>query len=131
MIMNKLHAGLGSLLAVSILSLSITTAIADEKTDRRVSKALQNRTSEFCKAVLPAWFGSKAGMRDQNVRALVADCYTGHARLGILGVKSDLSLDDTSLSEVPAALLSKKYGMKLDIYRPLAGRVLHVRQAKK
>ena len=128
--MNKLHVGLGGLLAISILSLSITTAIADEKTDRRVSKALQDRTSEFCKAVLPAWFGSKSGMRDQNVRALVADCYTGHARLSILGVNSNLSLDDTSLSEVPAALLSKKFGMNLDIYRPLAGRVLHVQQAK-
>lgn len=128
--MNKMHLGFGGLLALTILLLSITSATADEKTDRRVSKALQERTSEFCKAVLPAWFGSKSGMRDQNVRALVADCYTSHARLGILGVKSDLSLDDTSLSEVPAALLSKKFGMNLDIYRPLAGRVLHVQQAK-
>jgi hypothetical protein len=128
--MKTISLGLGAILGLTILSLCITTATADEKTDRRVSKAMQERTSEFCKAVLPAWFGSKSGMRDQNVRALVADCYTGHARLGILGVKSDLSLDDTSLSEVPAALLSKKFGMNLDIYRPLAGRVLHVQQAK-
>ena len=118
-------------IAMTVLLIYITPAFAGERMDDGVKKALQQRTGNFCNAVLPAWFRSKTGMYDQNVRALVADCYTGHARLAILGVDSIISLDDVAISELPAALLNSKFGMNLDVYRPLAGRTLNVQQVKK
>ena len=98
----------------------------EENKDEIVQKALQKRTDGFCKAVLPAWFQSGTGVQDPKVRGLVADCYMGHARLAVLGVKTEVSLAETSLSEVPAALLKAKTGINLDIYRPLAGRTVRI-----
>ena len=65
-------------------------------------------------------------VHDLDVRQLGADCYMGHARLSILGLATDFSLDNIALPEVPAALLRKETGMNLDIYRPLAGHTLRV-----
>ena len=93
----------------------------------RVKKVLVERTDAFCKAVLPAWFASQRGIADPEVKAVIADCYMGHARLTILGMESGLSLAEVTLSEVPAALLRQETDMNLDIYRPLAGRTIRVR----
>ena len=109
----------------------VADAAADEGNDTIVHKALLKRTASTCKAVLPAWFASEEGVQDPKVRGLVADCYMGHARLSILGVKTDLSLAKTSLSEVPAVLLQQKTDINLDIHRPLAGRTLQARVERK
>jgi len=118
-------------LALALAILATQPAMAGESKDDLVHKVLKERTDGFCKSVLPAWFSSETGMHDANVRTLVADCFTGHARLSILGIESDLALDETSLSEVPAALLQKETGINLDIYRPLAGRVLQTQRVEK
>ena len=116
---------------VVFLILPMGGAAADESTDAVVHKVLLKRTTNTCKAVLPAWFASENGVQDPKVRGLVADCYMGHARLAILGVKTDVSLAETSLSEVPAVLLQRKTGINLEIHRPLAGRTLRVQAEKK
>ena len=105
-------------------------SLAEETRGERVNSALIDRTNGFCRDVLPAMFDADMGMKDKTVRALVIDCYTGHARLAILGVKSRLSLVDLALSEVPAALIKAETGMNLDIYRPLAGRSIQSRRAE-
>ena len=118
------------LTAAFFLVLPSAFALADENNDALVHKALLERTTNTCKAVLPAWFASEQGVQDPKVRGIVADCYMGHARLAILGVKTDVSLAETSLSEVPAVLLKLKTDINLDIHRPLAGRSLRVRAGK-
>ena len=117
---------------VTIFFVSLTHhSIAGETEDARVQKTLVERTENFCKAVLPNWFLSETGIKDENVRSIVTDCYMGHARLAVLGIKSAFPLADTVLSEVPAALLRDKTGINLDIYRPLAGRELQTRVVEK
>jgi hypothetical protein len=117
--------------AAIFLVLPIAYANADQSNDAIVHKVLLKRTTNTCKAVLPAWFKSEHGVQDPKVRGLVADCYMGHARLSILGVKTGVSLAETSLSEVPAALLKQKTGINLDIHRPLAGRTLRSQVERK
>lgn len=112
--------------ALAVAGLPWASAGADEVKDSLVHKALLDRTQNFCNAVLPAWFDSENGVQDPKVRGLVADCYTGHARLSLLGVKTKISLAEASLSEVPAILLQHQTGIDLDIYRPLAGRTLRL-----
>ena len=115
------------LLAFSTLAAASTPAIAAEKdADDQVSQILRSRTTSFCKAVLPAWFTAENGVGDGNVRTLVADCYTGQARLALLGEEPSFPLEETQLSEVPAMLLQERFGMNLDIYAPLSGRTLKV-----
>ena len=117
---------------VTIFFISLTHhSFAGETEDARVQKTLVERTENFCEAVLPNWFLSETGIKDENVRSIVTDCYMGHARLAVLGIKSAFPLADTVLSEVPAALLRDKTGINLDIYRPLAGRELQTRVAEK
>lgn len=111
----------------AVLAFAGGVAHAGEATDKAVQKAMTERMRTFCKAVLPAWITTKDGMRDAGFRSTVTDCYLGHARLAMFGVETNLSLADTSLSEVPAKLLSLKTGMNLDFYRPLAGRTLTTR----
>ena len=118
-------------MAAAILVLPVAYAAADENNDAVVHKVLLERTTNTCKEVLPAWFKSEEGIQDPKVRGLVADCYMGHARLAILGVKTNVSLAETGLSEIPAVLLQQKTGINLDIHRPLAGRTLRVRAEKK
>ncbi|HEB78991.1 MAG TPA: hypothetical protein ENI79_00760 [Rhodospirillales bacterium] len=118
-------------LALTFAALAMNQAMADEDTDKAVRKALVERTDTFCKAVLPVWFASEKGIADPEVRTLVADCYTGHARLALLGVRSSQAMEDTGLAELPAVLLGLKTGMNLDIYRPLAGRTIRVRPTEK
>ena len=117
--------------AAIFLVLPIAFTAADEGNDAVVHKALLKRTTKTCKEVLPAWFASEHGVQDPKVRGLVADCYMGHARLAILGVKTDVSLAEASLSEVPAVLLQQKTGINLDIHRPLAGRTLRAQADRK
>ena len=81
--------------------------------------------------VLPVWFASRDGMADPDLRTSIVDCYTGQARLSLLGIDGELSLENVDLSELPAVLLSRETGMNLDIYRPLAGRTIRVRPARK
>jgi hypothetical protein len=115
--------------AMGVASITLEPALAaEDNADAKVHKVLLERTEKFCKAVLPAWFASERGIHDLDVRQLVADCYMGYARLSILGLATEFSLDDIALSEVPAALLRKETGMNLDIYRPLAGHKLRVRK---
>ena len=111
--------------------LPMDIAAAGENNDAVVHRVLLERTTNTCKEVLPAWFASEQGVQDPKVRGLVADCYMGHARLAILGVKTNVSLAETGLSEIPAVLLQQKTGINLDIHRPLAGRTLRVRAEKK
>jgi hypothetical protein len=111
-------------LTMIIMTLSAGKAFAGETRDERVHKVLIERTEGFCSAVLPNWFASDTGLDNQIVRSVVTDCYMGHARLAVFGIKSKFPLSDTDISEVPAALLHEKTGINLDIYRPLAGRVL-------
>lgn len=118
-------------LALTFVVLAMTPAMADEDRDTIVRKALVERTEAFCKTVLPAWFDSELGVADPAVRANIVDCYTGHARLALLGVESGLALEDTALGELPAILIQKKTGMDMDIYRPLAGRTIRVRPTEK
>ena len=92
--------------------------------DKMVHKALKDRTGTFCKQVLPAWFSVKGEKNVGGFRTLVADCYLGHARLAILGVDDNMSLNKVGLSELPSALLAEEAGMNLDVYAPLAGRTL-------
>lgn len=120
-----------TLSAAIFLVMPMAFVSADENNDAVVHKALLKRTTNTCKAVLPAWFASEQGVQDPKVRGLVADCYMGHARLSILGVKTDVSLAKTSLSEVPAALLKQKTDINLDIHRPLAGRTLRAQAVGK
>ncbi len=96
---------------------------ADEAdTDKAVQQALLKRTLAKCDQVLPAWFGSEIGTSDPDVRRYIVECYTGHARLAVLGVETDFKIAETSLAEVPSMLLKAETDMDLDIYRPLSGR---------
>ena len=113
----------------SVLPMDI--AAAGENNDAVVHRVLLERTTNTCKEVLPAWFASEQGVQDPKVRGLVADCYMGHARLAILGVKTGVSLAETGLSEIPAVLIQQKTGINLDIHRPLAGRTLRVQAGTK
>ena len=123
------------MLTLALIAISLTLIItfiqpvhAGNDRDEAVHKALLERTNGFCEDVLPAWFKSELGIDDPIVRSLVTDCYTGHARLSILGVQSDITLSETGISEVPAALLQAKTGLNLDIYKPLGGRSLQTRR---
>ena len=122
----KLHSVQINLFAI-LIALSMWTAvpisIAEEsnKANKLVHKALKDRTQTFCKEVLPAWFKQQREIDVEAFRTLVADCYLGHARLAILGVDNNLSLNEVGLSELPAALLNHETGISLDVYRPLAG----------
>ena len=118
-------------LGLTFALIASTPAAAGEDRDQVVRKALVERTETFCRAVLPAWFASRRGMATPEVRTLVVDCFTGHARLALLGVESGLPLEDAGLAELPAVLLRKETGMNLDIYRPLAGRTIRVGPAGK
>lgn len=114
------RAGVAAL-ALGLAFLGSAPAMAAEDADKAVRKTLEKRTEVFCGEVVPAWFASKDGMKDLMFRRLVADCYMGHARLAILGIKNGFPLEQTVLSELPAMLLRHETGMDLDIYRPLAG----------
>lgn len=114
-----------ALIFASVLT-TVTPAVAGENRDKAVVEALTERTQTFCSAVLPAWFAAEQGISAPEVRSSVADCYTGHARLAVLGVDSGLSLDGMGLAEVPAVLIRMETGMNLDIYRPLAGRTIRI-----
>ena len=116
----KWHAGAAAL-TLSLAILASAPAMAAEDADKAVRKALESRTETCCGEVIPAWFASKDGMRDPMFRRLVADCYMGHARLSILGIKNGFPLEQTTLSELPAMLLAHESGMDLNIYHPLAG----------
>jgi len=118
-------------LALTFVALAMNPAMADEDRDKAVRKALVERTDTFCKAILPVWLASERGIATPELRTLVTDCYTGHARLALLGVESGLALEDTGLAELPAVLLGKETRMNLDIYRPLAGRTIRVRPTEK
>ncbi len=118
-------------LGLTFALLAVTPASAGEDRDQVVRKALMERTETFCRAVLPAWFAAQRGMATPEVRTLVVDCFTGHARLALLGVESGLPLENAGLAELPAVLLRKEPGMDLDIYRPLAGRTIRVGPAEK
>ena len=118
-------------MAAVFLVLPMDYVAAKENNDAAVHKVLLERTTNTCKEVLPAWFASEQGVQDLKVRGLVADCYMGHARLAILGVKTPVSLAETGLSEIPAVLIQQKTGINLDIHRPLAGRTLQVQAEKK
>ncbi len=118
-------------LALTIATLAMNPAMAGEDRDKAVRKALVERTDNFCKAILPVWLNSERGIATPEVRALVIDCYTGHARLGLLGVETGLALEDTGLAELPAVLLRKETGMNLDIYQPLTGRTIRIRSTEK
>ncbi len=113
-------------LGLTFALLAVTPASAGEDRDQVVRKALVERTAAFCRAILPAWFTAERGIATPEIRTLVADCFTGHARLALLGVESGLPLEDTGLAELPAVLLRKETGMDLDIYRPLAGRTIRI-----
>lgn len=101
-----------------------SAAVAEDGVDEAIHKVLRDRTSTFCRSVLPRWFASKRGIHEPGVRAIVVDCYLGRARLAVLGTNDDFALGDVALSELPARLLEAATGMNLDIYRPLAGRTL-------
>ena len=116
-----------SLLAVFLIVAPMPVE-GSEDPNKSIRKTLMTRTNGICRSALENWFLSNRGMTDANVRALVTDCFMGHARLAVLGEVSGLSLQDLSLTEIPSALLAKESGMKLDPYRPLAGRVLETRQ---
>ena len=116
-------------LGMTLMVLAMKPALAAEK-DTTVEKALVKRTETFCKAVLPVWFASREGMADPDLRTTIVDCYTSQARLSLLGIDGELSLENVDLSELPAVLLSRETGMNLDIYRPLAGRMIRVRPVK-
>ena len=98
--------------------------------DAAVSRSHQERTANFCRLVLPAWLSSEKGMGDPAIRGVIVDCYMGNARLAVLGVETGLAVEETTLTEVPAALLHQETGIDLDIYRPLAGRTLQVKVSK-
>lgn len=119
-----------AVLVMTFLAMPFEPAFAESDRDTLVKKAMVERTNMFCKEVLPAWFAANAGVRDPEVRTLIADCYLGHARLALLGVKTKLSPAETTLREVPATLLQQETEMDLDIYRPLAGRVLRFKPTK-
>ena len=128
---NFVRGALLFLMALGITLLLAMQSIAAAEKDTTVEKALVKRTEGFCKAVLPVWFASRDGMADPDLRTSIVDCYTGQARLSLLGIDGELSLENVDLSELPAVLLSRETGMNLDIYRPLAGRTIRVRPARK
>ncbi len=97
-------------------------AAEEADTDKTVQEALLKRTLAKCDRVLPAWFASDIGTSDPDVRRYIVDCYTGHARLAVLGVETDFKIGETSLAEVPSMLLNLETAIDLDIYRPLSGR---------
>jgi hypothetical protein len=126
-------AAILAIVAIAMMFFSVCTskAFAADKTDDEVQRTLVERTEGFCNAVLPNWFASDAGVDDPHVRSVITDCFMGHARLAVLGAKSNFPLSETNLSEVPATLLHEKADINLDIYRPLAGRILKTRSAVK
>ena len=128
---NFIRGALLFLMALGMTLLLAMQSIAAAEKDITVEKALVKRTETFCKAVLPVWFASRDGMADLELRASIVDCYTGQARLSLLGIEGELSLENVDLSELPAVLLSSETGMNLDIYRPLAGRTIRVRPIRK
>ncbi len=128
---NFVRGALLFLMALGMTLLLAMQSIAAAEKDTTVEKALVKRTEGFCKAVLPVWFASRDGMADPDLRTSIVDCYTGQARLSLLGIDGELSLENVDLSELPAVLLSRETGMNLDIYRPLAGRTIRVRPARK
>ncbi len=110
------------LLASAFLLIGHHSYAAEEDTDKAVQQALLKRTLAKCDQVLPAWFGSEIGTSDPDVRRYIVECYTGHARLAVLGVETDFKIAETSLAEVPSMLLKAETDMDLNIYRPLSGR---------
>ena len=127
MVSDRLFRGVFLILVALVLvlmSLSLNPAQAGEKEDEVVRSALAKRTITFCKAVLPLWLKSEAGIQDPAVRELVTDCYMGQARLKVLGVKTDFPLESVALKEVPAILIQQETGINLDIAQPLSGRTI-------
>ena len=100
-------------------------SLAAENSDNIVQKAIEDRTNAFCGSVLPLWFASKDGIKDPEVRAAATDCYIGQSRLAVLKPGLPFIFKDAALVEVPATLLSLETGMKLDVYRALAGQSIH------
>ena len=100
-------------------------SLAAEDSDNIVQKAIEDRTNAFCGSVLPLWFASKDGINDPEVRAAATDCYIGRSRLAVLKPGLPFIFKNAALVEVPATLLSLETGMKLDVYRALAGQSIH------
>ena len=117
------------ILALSALLILFSSNVsADQNSDKVIRKALQERTKAVCETVLPAWFFSQDKNATLALRRSIVDCYVGYARLSTLGDNTSKYFDNTALSELPAVLLSRKYGLDLDIYRPLAGKTLTIRR---
>ena len=116
---------------VCLLMLGVMTTIpAQAKQDgaSEINKHMVQRAERFCDAVLPKWLASEAGMRDPSVRDVTAKCYINQVRLSVFGVASKFAPSDIDIVEVPAMLLSRKAGISLDIFKPLAGAELQLRR---
>ena len=125
--MNQIKNNLGPILLLAgllcaLVVFSSTELRAEEALQKKIHATIEARTKSFCDKVLPSWFASRGGVDDPAVRAMVTDCYIGEALLGVMGGESMLA--GTALSEVPAVLLVRETGMKLDPFAPLAGRRL-------
>lgn len=121
---TQLNLRIALVLGGLALSVALPNPALAETSDQAVRKNLEERTTSFCKNVIPQWIASEKGVADPIVQARVADCYLGHARLSILGVEGKFPISESALSELPAMLLRRETGINLDIYRPLAGRTV-------
>ena len=117
-----------------ILTFSILAAVPDSAQAGRKSASaemrntLTERARQICREVLPSWIKSTSGMRNKSVRRLVADCYLEQAKLPSLGVRTVLFDRAIIMNEVPVMLLEKETGLHFDLYAPIAGVELRIRE---
>ena len=111
---------LSGIFATVLLSVPAMTSASD--VDKNVKAFMQDRAEQACGDVLPIWISSRNGMKDHDVQNSIGECFNTNARLAVLGIRTNFPLASTSLFEVPAVLLRQNFGMKLDPYRPLAGK---------
>lgn len=129
--MKHLHTLLATAVVTSFML--VTPATAGEiqiAATKDVTRGAVKRVKRICDKVVPAWIKSKSGLRDKSLRRLAVDCYTEQARLPLIGVPiSTLDLD-VVVVELPLALLEKATGLKFDVYAPLSGLKIRVRNVR-
>ena len=87
---------------------------------------LRGRADRACDQALARWLRSGTGLDDPAVRHAVAECYSGLARLHVLGEAQEPIETGVTVEELPGWWLSTKTRMSLDPYLPLASRTLVV-----
>ena len=118
----------GQLFVIGIIPAA--PSYAADKRSSEINKRMVQRTERLCSAVLPEWLASNEGIRDPSVREITTKCYVHQARLSVFGIKTNFAPSLVDIVEVPAILLSLNTGINLDVFRPLSGIELKLRQSE-